>query len=82
MRHYSKLNKISKTILQNFVGQKRKLYSYLVSKQHHDGISARTGGSVLDSEGVIVILDDVKVNVCLGRADHPWGTLDSNADVP
>lgn len=59
-----------------------KCYSYLVSKQHHDGISACTGGSVLNSEGVIVILDDVKVDVCLGRANHSWGTLDSDADVP
>lgn len=58
------------------------LYSHLVSKQHHDGVSACSGGSVLDSEGVIVILDDVKVDVCLGRANHPRGTLDSNADVP
>lgn len=59
-----------------------KLYSNLVSKQHHDGVSARTWGSVLDSEGVIVILDDVKVDVCLSRADHSRGALDSNADVP
>lgn len=58
------------------------LYFYLVCKQHHDGIFAWTGGSVLDSEGIIVIFDDVKVNVCLGRTNHPWGALDSNADVP
>lgn len=58
-----------------------KMQSHLVSKQRHDGISTRTGGSVLDSEGVIVIFDDVKVDVCLSGADHSWGTLDSNADV-
>lgn len=58
------------------------LFFYLVCKQHHDGVAARGRWSVLDSEGVIVILDNVKVDVCLGRADHPWGALDSNADVP
>lgn len=57
-------------------------FFYLFCEQHHDGVAAGGGRSVLDSEGVIVILDNVKVDVCLGRADHPWGALDSNADVP
>lgn len=55
--------------------------SYLVSKQHHDGVPARARRSVFDSEGVIVILDDVKVDVGLCRPDHPRGALDSDADV-
>lgn len=61
---------------------RQKLFSYLICKQHHDGISAWTGWSVLDSEGVIVILDDVKVDVSFGRPNHPRGAFYSNADVP
>lgn len=55
--------------------------SYLVGKEHHDGVAPRSRGSVLDGKGVVVILDDVKVDVRLGRADHPRGALDSDADV-
>ena len=57
------------------------IFVYLFSKEHHDGVFAWTGGSILDSEGVIVILDDVKVDVSFSRASHSWGTLDSNANV-
>lgn len=78
MRNHKRLIKLKESLLKTH----QSLYSNLVCKQHHDGVSAWTGGSVLDSKGVIVILDDVKVDVCLSRANHPWGTLDSNADVP
>lgn len=54
---------------------------HLVSEQHHDSVVARPRGRVFNSEGVIVILDDVKVDVSLGRAHHTRGTLDPNADI-
>jgi hypothetical protein len=57
-------------------------FYYLVSKQHHYGVAASPGRSVLDSEGVIVVLDYVKVDVGLGRTDHSRGALDPNADIP
>lgn len=54
---------------------------YLVSKQDHDGVAACSRRSVLDSEGVVVVSDDVKVNISLGRSHHTRGALDSYADV-
>lgn len=56
-------------------------FPHLVSEQHHDGVVARPRGRVFNSEGVIVVLDDVKVNVSLSWAHHTRGTLDPNADV-
>lgn len=53
----------------------------LVGKEHHDGVEPRARRCVLDREGVIVILNDVKVDVSLERPHHSWGTLDANADV-
>ena len=55
---------------------------YLVCKQHHDGVFPGTGRRVFDGERVIVVLDDVKVDVRLGGADHARSALDANADVP
>ena len=54
---------------------------YLLSKQHHDGVAASSGGSVLDRECVIVILDDVKVDVRLRRTHYARGTFNANTDV-
>lgn len=54
---------------------------YLVGKEHHDGVAASPGGCVLDCEGVIVILDDIKVDVSLCGAHHTRGTFDANAHV-
>lgn len=54
---------------------------HLVSEQHHDGVVACPRGRVFNGKGVIVVLDDVKVNVGLSRAHHTRGTFDPNADV-
>lgn len=54
---------------------------YLVGKQHHDGVAASPWGCVLDCEGVIVILDDVKVDVSLCGAHHARGALDTDAHI-
>lgn len=55
--------------------------SYLISKQHHDCVAACSRGSVFDSECVIVISNDVKIDVSLSRSHHTWGTFDAYADV-
>ena len=54
---------------------------YLVGKQHHDGVAARPRRCVLDCEGVVVILDDVKVDVSLCGSHHARGALDANAHI-
>lgn len=78
--HYTEENVFSRHFTELYTAFL--IFFYLFCEQHHDGVAAGGGRSVLDSEGVIVILDNVKVDVCLGRADHPWGALDSDADVP
>lgn len=54
---------------------------HLVGKQHHDGVWPRPWWHVLDGEGVVVILDDVEVDVCLGHTYHARGALDPNANI-
>lgn len=54
---------------------------YLVGKQHHDRVVAGPWGCVLDCEGVIVILDDVKVDVSFRGPHHARGTFDANAHI-
>lgn len=41
----------------------------------------RAGGRVLDCKRVVVVLDDVKIDVGLGRSHHPWSTFDPDANV-
>lgn len=54
---------------------------HLVGEEHHDGVEPRARRCVLDREGVIVILNYVKVDVRLERPHHSRGALDANADV-
>lgn len=64
-------------------GKKNEVCSvfYLICKKHHDGVTARARGHVLDSEGVVVIFNDVKIYICLCWTHHTWGTFDPNADI-
>lgn len=57
------------------------IQTHLVSKQNHDGVAACSRRSVFDSECVVVVPNDVKVDVGLCRSHHSRGALDSNADV-
>lgn len=57
------------------------IQSHLVSKQDHDGVAACSRRSVFDSECVVVVPDDVKVDIGLGWSHHSGGALDSYTDV-
>lgn len=57
------------------------IQTHLVSKQDHDGVAACSRRSVFDSECVVVVPYDVKVDVGLCRSHHSGGTLDSYTDV-
>lgn len=54
---------------------------YLIPKEHHDGVMAWARRCVFDSEGVIIIFNDVKIDICLCWTHHTWGTFDPNADI-
>lgn len=55
--------------------------THLVSKQDHDGVTACSRRSVFDSEGVVVVSNDVEVDIGLCGSHHTGGTLDSYTDV-
>lgn len=57
------------------------IQTHLVSEQDHDGVAARSGWSVLDSERVVVVPNDVKVDVGLCGSHHSGGALDTYTDV-
>lgn len=57
------------------------LQGHLVSKQDHDGVAACSRRSVFDSEGVVVVPDDVKVDISLSWAYHSGSTFDSYTDI-
>lgn len=57
------------------------IQSYLVGKQDHDGVAACSRRSVFDSERVVVVPDDVKVDIGLRWSNHARGTLDPYTDV-
>lgn len=55
---------------------------YLVGEEHHDGVEPGARWRVLHREGVVVVLDDVKINVSLQRPHHAGGAFDADAHVP
>lgn len=55
--------------------------THMVCKQHHDGVAACSRRSVLHSERVVVIPDDVEVDVGLCWSNYARGAFDPDADV-
>lgn len=55
--------------------------THLISKEHFDGEVSRSRGNVFNSDGVIGIGNDVKINILFLITDNISVTLDSDTDV-